>query len=80
MFLIGDLFNLFVFFEVMLVVFYGLMLYGLGLDWIKVGLYYIVINFVVLLFFLIGVVLVYGIIGMLNFVDIGCELVVLDDV
>ena len=78
-FLTGDLFNLFVFFEVMLAASYGLMLHGSGPDRIKAGLHYIAINLAASLFFLIGVALVYGTTGTLNFADIGRELAVLDD-
>lgn len=36
-FLIGDVFNLFVFFEILLIVSYGLMIYGGGEMWLCVG-------------------------------------------
>ncbi|MFT4013586.1 MAG: monovalent cation/H+ antiporter subunit D [Paracoccus sp. (in: a-proteobacteria)] len=69
-FLTGDLFNLFVFFEVMLAASYGLMLHGSGPERIKAGLHYIAINLAASLFFLIGVALVYGTTGTLNMADI----------
>src|SRR5690606_3263090 len=59
-FLTGDLFNLFVFFEVMLAASYGLMLHGSGPLRVKTGLHYIVINLGAALLFLIGVSLIYG--------------------
>src|SRR5690606_27976141 len=43
-FLTGDLFNLFVFFEVMLAASYGLLLHGSGVQRVKAGLHYIAIN------------------------------------
>ncbi len=43
-FLTGDLFNLFVFFEIMLAASYGLMLHGSGPMRVKAGLHYIAIN------------------------------------
>ena len=43
-FLTGDLFNLFVFFEVMLAASYGLLLHGSGPARVKAGLHYIAIN------------------------------------
>ncbi|SMO49400.1 monovalent cation/H+ antiporter subunit D [Paracoccus laeviglucosivorans] len=78
-FLTGDLFNLFVFFEVMLAASYGLMLHGSGPDRIKAGLQYIAVNLAASLFFLIGVALVYGTTGSLNMADIGREIATLDD-
>jgi multicomponent K+:H+ antiporter subunit D len=54
-FLTGDLFNLFVFFEVLLASSYGLMLHGSGPSRVKAGLHYIAVNLVASLQFLIGV-------------------------
>lgn len=78
-FLTGDLFNLFVFFEVMLAASYGLMLHGSGPERIKAGLHYLAVNLAASLFFLIGVALVYGTTGTLNMADIGRALYWLDD-
>lgn len=69
-FLTGDLFNLFVFFEVMLAASYGLLLHGSGQLRVKAGLHYIVINLVAALFFLIGVSMIYGVTGTLNMGDL----------
>lgn len=69
-FLTGDLFNLFVFFEVMLAASYGLMLHGSGPGRIRAGLHYISINLAASLLFLIGAALVYGTTGTLNMADI----------
>ncbi len=77
-FLTGDLFNLFVFFEVMLAASYGLMLHGSGPGRIKAGLHYIAINLAASLLFLIGVALIYGTTGTLNMADIGRALYWLD--
>ncbi len=78
-FLTGDLFNLFVFFEVMLAASYGLMLHGSGPERIKAGLHYLAVNLAASLFFLIGAALVYGTTGTLNMADIGRALYWLDD-
>ena len=43
-FLTGDLFNLFVFFEVLLIASYGLMLHGQGAARLKAGVQYVVVN------------------------------------
>ena len=77
-FLTGDLFNLFVFFEVMLAASYGLMLHGSGPERIRAGLHYIAINLAASLLFLIGVALIYGTTGTLNMADIGRALYWLD--
>src|SRR5690606_25393654 len=65
-FLTGDLFNLYVFFEVLLAASYGLVLRGLGSQRVKTGLNYIAINLASSSLFLIGVALIYGISGTLN--------------
>ena len=69
-FLTGDLFNLFVFFEVLLAASYGLLLHGSGQTRVKAGLHYIAVNLTASLFFLIGASLVYGVTGTLNMADI----------
>ncbi|MCF3641138.1 monovalent cation/H+ antiporter subunit D [Rhizobium sp. TRM95111] len=73
-FLTGDLFNLFVFFEVMLAASYGLLLHGSGQQRVKVGMHYIALNLVAALLFLIGVSLVYGSAGTLNMADLAVRI------
>ncbi|WP_404861522.1 monovalent cation/H+ antiporter subunit D [Georhizobium sp. MAB10] len=69
-FLTGDLFNLFVFFEVMLAASYGLVLHGSGPARVKAGLHYIAINLAASLVFLIGIAMVFGATGSLNMAEI----------
>jgi multicomponent K+:H+ antiporter subunit D len=69
-FLTGDLFNLFVFFEVLLAASYGLALRGGGAERVKLGLHYIAVNLVASFLFLIGVALIYGMAGTLNMADL----------
>ncbi len=69
-FLTGDLFNLFVFFEVLLASSYGLLLHGSGPARVKAGLHYIVVNLIASLLFLIGVAMIYGMTGTLNMADL----------
>jgi multicomponent K+:H+ antiporter subunit D len=69
-FLTADLFNLFVFFEVLLAASYGLLLHGGGAARVRSGLHYIAINLLASLLFLIGVALIYGVTGTLNIADI----------
>ena len=69
-FLTGDLFNLFVFVEVLLAASYGLALRGVGTTRVRAGLHYIVVNLAASLLFLIGVALIYGNVGTLNMADL----------
>lgn len=69
-FLTGDLFNLFVFFEVSLAASYGLLLRGADAARVKAGLHYIVVNLAASFLFLIGVALIYGMTGTLNMADL----------
>ena len=73
-FLTGDLFNLFVFFEVLLVASYGLLLHGSGSVRVKASLHYIAVNLVASLLFLIGVALIYGVTGTLNMADLALRI------
>ena len=65
-FLTGDLFNLFVFFEVLLAASYGLALHGSGARRVSAGLHYIAVNLAASMLFLIGVSLIFGVTGTLN--------------
>ncbi|MDE2416073.1 MAG: monovalent cation/H+ antiporter subunit D [Comamonadaceae bacterium] len=69
-FLTGDLFNLFVFFEIMLAASYGLLLHGSGRARVQAGLHYIAINLAASSLFLIGAAMLYGITGTLNMADL----------
>src|SRR5689334_11414048 len=73
-FLTGDLFNLFVFFEVLLAASYGLALHGSGAARVTAGMHYIVVNLAASLLFLVGVSLIYGIAGTLNMADLALRL------
>lgn len=68
-FLTGDLFNLFVFFEVLLIASYGLMLHGQGADRLRAGVQYVIINLVGSTIFLIAIGVLYGLTGTLNMAD-----------
>lgn len=76
-FLTNDLFNLFVFFEVMLAASYGLVLHGYNLQRIRAGMQYIAINLVASFLFLIGVALIYAASGTLNLTDLGMRVALL---
>ncbi|MEO8626496.1 MAG: monovalent cation/H+ antiporter subunit D [Betaproteobacteria bacterium] len=69
-FLTGDLFNLFVFFEVLLAASYGLLLHGSGRARVLSGMHYIAVNLLASSLFLIGAALIYGVAGTLNMADL----------
>ena len=72
-FLTGDVFNLFVFFEVMLIASYGLMLHGGGAPRLKAGFQYVTINIVSATLFLFAVGLIYAATGTLNMADLAMK-------
>ena len=73
-FLTGDLFNLFVAFEVMLIASYGLLLLGGEVAQLREGFKYVVINLVASAIFVATAGLAYGLFGTLNMADIALRL------
>ena len=73
-FLTGDLFNLFVFFEILLLASYGLLLHGGGRLRTKAGLHFVVINLGGSTLFLFAVGTLYGILGTLNMADLALKI------
>lgn len=69
-FLTGDLFNLFVFFEVLLLASYALLVQDGGSARSKAGFHYVVLNLVGSLLFLIAAGILYGVTGTLNMADL----------
>jgi len=69
-FLTGDLFNLFVWFEVMLIASFVLMVTGGRSSQLEGGVKYVVINLVASALFLTGVGIIYGKTGTLNLADL----------
>ncbi|QDL97708.1 monovalent cation/H+ antiporter subunit D [Rhodopseudomonas palustris] len=69
-FLTGDVFNLFVFFEIMLIASYGLLLHGGGERRLRAGFHYVAINLVGSTLFLFAVGLIYAVTGTLNMADL----------
>jgi len=69
-FLTADLFNLFVFFEVLLIASYGLLLHGAGVARLKASVHYVSFNLAGSALFLIAVSLLYGLTGTLNMADL----------
>lgn len=69
-FLTGDMFNLFVFFEVLLIASYGLMIHGGGRDRLRAGVQYVVFNLAGSTLFLFALGAIYSVSGTLNMADI----------
>lgn len=69
-FLTGDAFNLFVFFEVLLIASYGLMIHGGGAARLRAGVQYIAYNLVGSVLFLFALGTIYAVTGTLNMTDI----------
>ena len=72
-FLTGDVFNLFVFFEVLLLASYALILHGFGKERTRFGMHYMIINLVGSTLFLFAVGTLYGILGTLNIADMALQ-------
>ena len=78
-FLTGDAFNLFVFFEVLLIASYGLMVHGGTGPRIKAGLQYIAVNLVGSTLFLFALGTIYAVTGTLNMADLAVKLPLLPE-
>lgn len=72
-FLTGDLFNLFVAFEVLLIASYGLLMHGGGTVRTVPGLHYVVLNLIGSAVFLISVGMIYSVTGTLNMADLAVK-------
>ncbi len=73
-FLTADVFNLFVFFEILLAASYGLLLHGSGAARVRAGLHYIAVNLFASSLFLVGVAVLYGAVGTLNLADFAARI------
>lgn len=73
-FLTVDVFNLFVFFEILLAASYGLLLHGSGATRVRAGLHYIAVNLFASSLFLVGVAVLYGATGTLNLADFAARI------
>lgn len=76
-FITGDLFNLYVWFEVMLIASFGLLILNGGKEQIDGGVKYVALNLISTILFLTGIGLLYGQTGTLNFADLAIKV---DDV
>ncbi|NJO21643.1 MAG: Na+/H+ antiporter subunit D [Sphingomonadales bacterium] len=69
-FVTGDLFNMYVWFEVMLIASFGLLVLGGGKAQLDGGIKYVALNLVSTALFLCGIGLLYGLTGTLNMADL----------
>lgn len=76
-FLTADLFNLFVFFEVLLAASYGLLLHGATRARLRSAVHYVIFNLAGSALFLIAVSLLYAVTGTLNMADMAVKLMAL---
>ncbi|MCM2971846.1 monovalent cation/H+ antiporter subunit D [Larsenimonas suaedae] len=77
-FMTGDLFNLFVFFEVLLIASYALLMHGGGKARTQSGLHYVALNLAGSSLFLIALGVLYGTLGTLNMADMAQKVATLD--
>ncbi|PPC77842.1 monovalent cation/H+ antiporter subunit D [Pokkaliibacter plantistimulans] len=77
-FLTGDLFNLFVFFEVLLMASYSLLMHGENRQRTRAALHYVILNLVGSSIFLIALGTLYGTLGTLNMADMAVQVKHLD--
>ncbi|MDG1376905.1 MAG: monovalent cation/H+ antiporter subunit D [Yoonia sp.] len=73
-FLTGDLFNLFVFFEVLLIASYGLMIHGGGNARLRAGVQYVLFNLIGSTLFLFALGSIYAETGTLNMADLASRI------
>ena len=76
-FLTGDLFNLFVFFEILLIASYCLLVHGSTRARLRTGVHYVVLNLAGSALFLIAVGALYGVTGTLNMADMSQKVALL---
>lgn len=76
-FLTGDAFNLFVFFEILLIASYGLMIHSGGRNRVKAGVQYVVYNLAGSAIFLIALGTIYSVTGTLSMADLAQKIAIL---
>lgn len=77
-FLTGDLFNLFVFFEVLLIASYGLMIHSGGVARLRAGVQYVLFNLLGSTLFLFALGSIYAETGTLNMADLAQRVTLID--
>ena len=77
-FLTGDIFNLFVFFEVLLIASYGLMIHAGGNERLRAGVQYVLFNLIGSTLFLFALGAIYAETGTLNMADLAERVALID--
>lgn len=77
-FMTGDLFNLFVCFEILLIASYALLIHGGGKHKTQASLHYVILNLVGSSIFLFALGILYGMLGTLNIADMAVKIQALD--
>ena len=77
-FLTGDVFNLFVSFELLLIASYGLLVFGGTPARVRSGVQYVVLNLVGSSIFLVGIGMLYSVTGTLNLAELSQRVALLD--
>ena len=72
-FLTADIFNLFVFFEILLIASFTLLLHGFGTARVRSGTHYVLLNLIGSTFFLIALGVIYGTAGTLSMADLSIK-------
>lgn len=72
-FLTGDLFNLFVFFEVLLIASYALLIHAGGKNKTRAAVHYVILNLTGSAVFLLALAILYGTLGTLNIADMALK-------
>src|SRR5690606_35996506 len=78
-FLTGDIFNLYVWFEIMLISSFGMLALGGMKEQLDAGVKYVTLNLIATTFFLVSVAFLYGTTGTLNMADLARVLPVLEN-
>jgi multicomponent K+:H+ antiporter subunit D len=73
-FVTADVFNLFVFFEILLAASYGLLLHGSGRSRVRASVRYVAVNLTASSLFLLGASTIYGVTGTLNMAELAARL------
>jgi multicomponent K+:H+ antiporter subunit D len=73
-FLTADLFNLFVFFELLLIASYGLLVHGAKERQLRAAMHYVAFNLTASALFLVGIGVIYAVTGTLNLAALGLHI------
>lgn len=78
-FMTGDIFNLYVWFEIMLIASFGLLVLGGTKEQLDAGVKYVMLNLVMTTVFLVAVAFLYGATGTLNMADLSQRVIMIEN-